>query len=63
MELDQEEALHEFLDNATEPFTLDEITLYTQVSGQRINKKLAAEIDVVIKLSKALNTNLTSLLD
>ena len=44
MELDQEEALYEFLENATEPFTLDNITDYVQESGQKRNKKLAFEI-------------------
>jgi hypothetical protein len=44
MELDQEEALYEFLENAAEPFTLDDITVYVQSSGQKPNKRLALEV-------------------
>ncbi|MCL2764708.1 MAG: plasmid pRiA4b ORF-3 family protein [Treponema sp.] len=44
MELDQDEALYEFLENVSEPFTLDDITIYVQASGQKPDKKLAAEI-------------------
>jgi hypothetical protein len=44
MELDQEEALYEFLENVTEPFTLDDITVYVQASGQKRNKRLSYEI-------------------
>ena len=32
MEIEQEEALYEFLENAVEPFTLDEITSYVQAA-------------------------------
>lgn len=48
MEIDQEEALYEFLENVTEPFTLDDITVYVQASGQKPNKKLAAEINTYL---------------
>jgi len=44
MELDQEEALYEFLENAVEPFTLEDITAYVQSSGHKRNKKLALEV-------------------
>ena len=42
--MDQEEALYEFLENAAEPFTLDDITVYVQSSGQKPNKRLALEV-------------------
>ncbi|MCL2805776.1 MAG: plasmid pRiA4b ORF-3 family protein [Treponema sp.] len=45
MDLEQEEALYEFLENTTEPFTLDEITIYVQAAGQKRNKKLKTEIE------------------
>jgi len=44
MELDQEEALYEFLENAVEPFTLDDITAYVQSSGQKRSRRLALEV-------------------
>jgi len=52
MDLEQEEALYEFLENATEPFTLDDITIYVQASGQKSNKKLAMEIDAYLDARK-----------
>jgi hypothetical protein len=52
MELDQEEALYEFLENATEPFTLEEITSYLQDSGQKRNKKLPLEINAYLDARK-----------
>lgn len=52
MELDQEEALYEFLENTIEPFTLDEITGYVQVSGQRRNKRLSMEIASYLEVRK-----------
>ena len=52
MELDQEEALYEFLENATEPFALDDITIYVQASGQKANKKLAMEINSYLDARK-----------
>jgi hypothetical protein len=52
MELDQEEALYEFLENATEPFTLDELTVYVQASGQKRNKRLAMEIAAYLDARK-----------
>jgi hypothetical protein len=52
MELDQEEALYEFLENATEPFNHDEITGYVQVSGQRRNKRLFMEIASYLEMRK-----------
>jgi len=48
MELDQEEALYEFLENVTRAFTLDDITIYVQMSGQKPNKKLAAEVNAYL---------------
>ena len=54
MELDQEEALYEFLENTIEPFTLEDITNYVKnspdpwkyllASVHKRNKKLPAEI-------------------
>jgi len=52
MELDQEEALYEFLENAAEPFTLEEITIYVQASGQKPNKKLITEINDYLEARK-----------
>jgi len=52
MELDQEEALYEFLENATEPFTLEDITGHVQASGQRRNKRLAYEISAYLETRK-----------
>lgn len=52
MELDQEEALYEFLENATKPFTLDDITIYVQASGQKRDKKLTAEINAYLETRK-----------
>jgi len=48
MDLEQEEMLYEFLENAKEPFTLDNITIYVQASGHKPNKKLAAEINAYL---------------
>ena len=42
--MDQEEALYRFLEDAGEPFTLDDITSYVQDYGQKRNKKLSLEI-------------------
>jgi len=52
MDLEQEEALYEFLENATEPFALDDITIYVQASGQKPDKKLAAEINLYLEARK-----------
>ena len=52
MELDQEEALYEFLENAIRPFTLEDITTYVQVSGQKRNKRLALEIAAYLEARK-----------
>jgi hypothetical protein len=67
MELDQEEALYEFLENATEPFTLDDITVYVQAAGgsdnlqtfklgagsaHKRNKKLSFEINAYLDARK-----------
>ena len=52
MELDQEEALYEFLENAIEPFNLTDITVYVQASGQKTNRKLAAEISAYLEARK-----------
>jgi len=52
MDLEQEEALYEFLENATEPFTLDDVTIYVQASGQKPDKKLAMEIDAYLDARK-----------
>jgi len=52
VDLEQEEALYEFLENAAEPFTLDDITIYVQASGQKPNKKLSAEIGAYLDTRK-----------
>jgi len=52
MDLEQEEALYEFLENATEPFSLEDITVYVQASGQKPNKKLAMEINAYLDARK-----------
>ena len=52
MELDQEEALYEFLENITKPFNIADITSYIQVSGQKHSKKLAMEINAYLDTRK-----------
>jgi len=52
MDLEQEEALYEFLDNAVDPFTLEEITVYVQASGHKPNRKLAMEINAYLDARK-----------
>jgi len=52
MDLEQEEALYEFLENAKEPFTLDDITIYVQASGQKPDKKLVVEIGAYLDIRK-----------
>ena len=52
MELDQEEALYEFLENATKPFTLEDVTTYVQASGQKRNKRLVLEIAAYMEARK-----------
>jgi len=52
MELEQEEALYEFLENTVEPFTLEEITDYVQASGQKRNKRLSHEISAHLEMRK-----------
>ncbi|MCL2759733.1 MAG: plasmid pRiA4b ORF-3 family protein [Treponema sp.] len=52
MDLEQEEALYEFLENATEPFTLDDITIYVQASGQKPDRKLIMEIGAYLEIRK-----------
>jgi hypothetical protein len=52
MELEQEEALYEFLENTAEPFTLEEITDYVQAAGQKRNKRLAMEITAHLNIRK-----------
>jgi hypothetical protein len=52
MDLEQEEALYEFLENISEPFTLDDITVYVQASGQKPSKQLAAEIGAYLEIRK-----------
>ncbi|MCL2244939.1 MAG: plasmid pRiA4b ORF-3 family protein [Treponema sp.] len=52
MDLEQEEAIYEFLENSNEPFSLDDITIYVQASGQKPNKKLASEINAYLDARK-----------
>jgi hypothetical protein len=51
MELEQEEALCEFLENTTKPFTIDEITGSIQ-SGHKRNKKLSYEVSAYLEQRK-----------
>ncbi|MDR0444086.1 MAG: plasmid pRiA4b ORF-3 family protein [Treponema sp.] len=44
MDLRQEEALYEYLENITEPFTLEEITSFLQESDHKRNKRLSLEV-------------------
>jgi hypothetical protein len=52
MKLEQEEALYEFLENTAVPFTLEDITGYIQLSGQKRNKKLSLEVAVYLEARK-----------
>ncbi|MCL2801993.1 MAG: plasmid pRiA4b ORF-3 family protein [Treponema sp.] len=52
MDLEQEEALYEFLENVSEPFTLEDVTIYVQASGQKPDKKLVAEIGAYLDARK-----------
>jgi hypothetical protein len=52
MELDQEEALYEFLENAAEPFTLDDISSYVQTTSQKRSRRLALEISSYLDARK-----------
>jgi len=52
MDLDQEEALYEFLENNKKTFSLDEITIFVQASGQKPNKKLSMEIAAYMDMRK-----------
>lgn len=45
----QEEALYEFLENVTEPFTLDNITSYVRMLTARKTPRLGAEITALIE--------------
>ncbi|MDR3020609.1 MAG: plasmid pRiA4b ORF-3 family protein [Treponema sp.] len=52
MEWEQEEALYEFLENTVEPFTLEDITIYAQASGQKRDKRLSHEINAYLDARK-----------
>jgi hypothetical protein len=52
MELEQEEALCEFLENTVKPFTLDDITGSIQTSGHKRNKKLIFEVSSYLELRR-----------
>jgi hypothetical protein len=52
MDLEQEEALYEFLENTTEPFTLEDITGYVQASGKKRNRRLSIEISAYLNARK-----------
>jgi hypothetical protein len=49
LDLDQEEALYEFLENTVNPFTMEQITSYVQAAGQRRNKRLVMEIEAYLQ--------------
>jgi hypothetical protein len=44
MDINQEEILYEFLENITEPFTLEEVTSFMRMPGKKHDKRLAVEI-------------------
>ncbi|MDR2701423.1 MAG: plasmid pRiA4b ORF-3 family protein [Spirochaetaceae bacterium] len=48
MTINQEDALYDFLENVTEPFTLDDICAFIKMVDQKKNNRLAAEISSVI---------------
>jgi len=48
----QEESVHDFLENATEPFTLEEITAYVQMPERKRDNMLAIEIAALIDSRK-----------
>ena len=52
MDLEQEEALYEFLENAVEPFTLDDAANYVQDSSDKNTKKLIYEISAYLDTRK-----------
>jgi hypothetical protein len=52
MELEQEEALYEFLENTAEPFTLEDISGYVQAFGKKRNKRLNLEISAYLETRK-----------
>jgi hypothetical protein len=52
MDLEQEEALYEFLENTTEPFTLEEAAGYLSVSGSKRDKRLIYEVSAYLDARK-----------
>ena len=52
MDLEQEEALYEFLENVSEPFTLEDITNCIQTSGHKQKKRLIIEIGAYLEARK-----------
>jgi len=52
MDPNQEEAIYEFLENETRPFTLEDITVFVQSSDHRRNSKLIPEIAAVLESRK-----------
>ncbi|MDR0487226.1 MAG: plasmid pRiA4b ORF-3 family protein [Treponema sp.] len=52
MDIDQEEALYEFLENTARPFTLEEIASHVQTSGQKRNKRMVWEITSLLNLRR-----------
>jgi hypothetical protein len=52
MELDQEEALYEFLETADKPFTADDAAQYVQNSCQKRDKRLVMEISAYLDMRK-----------
>ena len=53
VDLEQEDALYKFLENATEPFSLDEISSFIQSAGYKRNKKLVKEIENYLEARKS----------
>ncbi|MDR2194561.1 MAG: plasmid pRiA4b ORF-3 family protein [Treponema sp.] len=52
MTFNQEEALYDFLDNATEPFTLEEVTSYVHDADTTRSGRLAVQIAALINVKR-----------
>ncbi|MDR0502078.1 MAG: plasmid pRiA4b ORF-3 family protein [Treponema sp.] len=52
MDLEQEEGLYEFLENAVEPFTVEDVTGYINVSGGKRDKRLSFEVSSYLDVRK-----------
>ncbi|MDR1868773.1 MAG: plasmid pRiA4b ORF-3 family protein [Treponema sp.] len=52
MDLEQEEALYEFLEETSEPFSLEDITGYIQAPGKKRNRRLPIEVSSYLEMRK-----------